>query len=344
MASKSMKVLQIVAPQQIEMIEMAVPEPQGRQVRLKRFGIVTCNAFDMHIYNGKPYPDEFGTITFPQVPGYPGHEWVAVVDKVGPEVNLLKVGDWVCGPGGRGEDGPYPGGPGGYAPYSTMHETRLIKVPQMEVPKLAPFEMATCVAANALPLKQINAIAGRKAGVMGLGPAGIIAAQWLRAEGATQVIGLDVDARRREYALAKGIVDRAINPIGEDGKALPFRNRDSRGAPEIEIGMDCAGVGAAISYLMDHTRYLVSLFAVQHDPVEYRGWGLGHHSGLIVYGAGSRTFEVGEYAQSVVASNKVDLSLTISHTMRLDEYPKALELIRTQQALKVMFTFDERDW
>lgn len=344
MASPTMKVLQIVAPYQIEMIEMPVPEPQGRQVRVKRMGIVTCNAYDLHIYTGKPYPFESGTISFPQEPGYPGHEWVAMIDKVGPETSLLKVGDWVCLPGGRGKSGPHPDGPGGYAPYTVIHETQLIKVPPMEISKLAPFEMATCVAANMLPLKQMDVIRGKKAGVAGLGPAGIITAQWFKAEGATQVIGIDVDAKRREYALSKGIVDRAVNPIGDDGKSLPFRDGGSRGKPEIEISMDCAGAGAAISYLMDHTTNLVSLFAVQHDVFEYRGWGLGHHLGLHVFGAGTRTFEVSEYAHTVVTGSNLDLSLTISHTMRLDDYPKALELIQTQQALKVLFTFDERDW
>ena len=63
----------------------------------------------------------------PYPPGGRGHEWVETVDKLGPSVTQLKIGDWVCLPGYRGEGRcVYPMG---YAPYSVCHETRLVKVP-----------------------------------------------------------------------------------------------------------------------------------------------------------------------------------------------------------------------
>jgi threonine dehydrogenase-like Zn-dependent dehydrogenase len=213
----------------------------------------------------------------------------------------------------------------------------------MDVAKLAPVEMASCVAANMIDLAAINAIRGKRVGVMGLGPAGIIAAQMMRAEGAAEIIGLDIDERRRSYALAKGIVNRAINPAGEDGKALPFRAREDRNAL-IEIGIDCAGFPAALQYLMDHTRDIVTIFALQHGPVSFMGRPPGHHAALKLFGYPGRDFACGNYAARAVAKGEVDLSLTISHTMRLEEYGRAMQLIETQQALKVMFTFDERDW
>ena len=336
----TMKVLQIVGTERVEMIEMPVPEPRGRQVRIKRLGIVTCNAYDLHIYLGQSYPNEGTAVNFPYDPGGPGHEWVGIIDQVGPETSLLKEGDWVCLPGGRGEDGPYPGGPGGYAPYSVLHETRLIKVPPKEIPKLAPFEMATCMAANMIDLRAMHAIEGKRTAVIGLGPAGIIGAQMLRAEGAAQVIGLDLDAKRREYALSKGIVDLAINPAGEDGKSLPLRRRGGPNAV-IETSVDCAGAPAAIRYLLEHTQNVVTLFAVQHGPVAFDRSVIG---GLKIHGHPGRDFESAEYALDMVANDRIDLSLTISHTMRLEQYPAALELIKSQQSLKVLFTFDERDW
>jgi len=338
--AKTMRVLQIVGPERIEMIEMPVPEPQGRQVLIRRLGIVTCNAYDLHIYLGKSYPNEGATVDFPYPPGGPGHEWVGIIDKAGPETSLLKEGDWVCIPGGRGEKDPYPSGPAGYAPYSVLHETCLVKVPPKPIPQLAPFEMATCLAANMVDLVAMNAIRGKKTAVIGLGPAGIIGAQMLRAEGAAEVIGLDLDEKRREYALSKGIVDRAINPIGEDGKSLPLRKRGDPN-PVIETSLDCAGAPAAINYLIKHTRDLVALFAVQHGPAQFDRASI---SGLKICGYPGRDFQSAEYALDMVANDRIDLSLTISHTMRLEHYPEALELIRSQQSLKVLFTFDESDW
>ncbi|MBM3188809.1 MAG: hypothetical protein FJZ90_08825 [Chloroflexi bacterium] len=342
----SMKVLQITAPGKFTFIDMPIPHTNNAHLGLvlvKRLGIVTCNAFDLHIFEGKPYPDEKGTITFPYPPGGPGHEWVGVVEEVGPGVKDMQVGDWVCMPGGRGERG-YSGPAGGYAPYTLCHARMLVKVPAgLDIAKLAPLEMASCVAATMLDLKKLDVVKGRRTAVTGLGPAGIIAAQMLRAEGASEVVGIEVDQRRRDYALSKGVVDRAINPIGEDGKSLPFRRRGDPSSA-IETAVDCAGAPAAIEYLMDHTRDIVSLFAVQHGPVEFRGWGLGHHQGLWLLGYRGRTYECGDYAAKLIADGAMDLSLTVSHTMRLEDYDKAVQLIKSQEALKVMFTFDERDW
>lgn len=335
-----MKVLQITGKEQFEFIRMPVPEPEEGEVLIKRLGIVTCNAFDLHIYQGKPFPNRHGTLTFPYPPGGPGHEWVGEVVELGTGVTKLNIGDWVCGPGGRGEGrSTYPGG---YGPYSVCNETRLVKVPKgMEPAKLASIEMATCVAACILDLKAMKAIEGKKTGVIGLGPAGLIAVQMLKAEGAAEIIGLDIDEKRREYAVSSGQVDCAINPLGEDGRNLPLRrNRNAA----IETGMDCAGAPAAIEYLLDHTRNIVILFATAHGPVEFEGGAAGRHGGLKLHGCAGRDFESGEYAVRRVANGDIDLSLLVSHRMRLEEYDKAMELIKSQQALKVLFMFDERDW
>jgi threonine dehydrogenase-like Zn-dependent dehydrogenase len=337
-----MQALQITGVEQFEFVEMPVPEPRGEQVLVQRLGIVTCNAFDLHIFTGKPYPNESAEVVFPYPPGHPGHEWVGEVVELGPGVTQLQVGDWVCTPGGRGRGGAYPDGPGGYAPYSVYHESRLIVVPKgMDVAKLAPVEMASCVAANMLDLKAMNAIEGKRAGVIGLGPAGLIAAQMLRAEGAAEVIGFEVNAGRREHALSTGVVDRAIDPTSEEGQSVPLRRQPGA---IMDISVDCAGAPAAITYLMDHTEELVSLFAVQHGPVQFEGWPPGRHMSLKLLGYPGRDFECGDYVVRRVASDYIDLSLCVSHTMRLDEYARAVGLIKSQKSLKVMFEFDERDW
>jgi threonine dehydrogenase-like Zn-dependent dehydrogenase len=333
-----MKVLQITGKEQFEFITMPVPEPEYREVRIKRLGIVTCNAYDLNIYQGKPYPNINGTLTFPYPPGGPGHEWVGVVDKLGPGVTQFSIGDWVCLPGGRGEGrGMYPMG---YAPYSVCHETCLIKVPAgMDIAKLAPFEMATCMAANIIDLKAMKAIEGKRVAVMGLGPAGLIGAQMLKAEGAAEVIGMDIDKGRREYAVSSGLVNRSIGPPGDDGKNLPLRP-----STPIDTGIDCAGRPAAIEYLIDHTKDIVSFFAVQLGPFEFKGGTMERHEGLNLRRHPGRNFECGEYTLEVIANSKIDLSLVISHKMRLEDYDKAMKLIKSHQALKVLFTFDERDW
>jgi threonine dehydrogenase-like Zn-dependent dehydrogenase len=174
---------------------------------------------------------------------------------------------------------------------------------------------------------------------MGLGPAGLIGAQMLKAEGAAEVIGMDIDKGRREYAVSSGLVNRSIGPPGDDGKNLPLRP-----STPIDTGIDCAGRPAAIEYLIDHTKDIVSFFAVQLGPFEFKGGTMERHEGLNLRRHPGRNFECGEYTLEVIANSKIDLSLVISHKMRLEDYDKAMKLIKSHQALKVLFTFDERDW
>ena len=66
--------------------------------------------------------------------------------------------------------------------------------------------------------------------------------------------------------------------------------------------------------------------------------------GLKLLAHQGRDVACGDYAVRRVAGGYIDLSLTVSHTMRLEAYDKAVRMIGAQQSLKVMFEFDERDW
>jgi threonine dehydrogenase-like Zn-dependent dehydrogenase len=123
----------------------------------------------------------------------------------------------------------------------------------------------------------------------------------------------------------------------------PFR-RPHDPDPVIEPGIDCAGASAEIEYLMDHTRGVVILFAVQRGPVRSMERPPGHYRGLILRGYPDRDHASGEDAVRAIANGDIDLSPVVGHRMRLEEYDRSLELIGSQQALKVLFTFDERDW
>lgn len=334
-AQKSMRVLQITGVRHSEMIDMPVPEPKEAEVLVKVLAVVTCNNYALHIWQGRPMFETTEQVVFPQPPGFPGHEWVGEVLELGPEATQFQVGDWICPGGKRGGKGrSYPAA---YAQYRVV--TAGIKVPKrMDLRKLAPIGMAGEVSATILGLKAINAIEGKRAGVSGLGPAGLIAAQMLRAEGAEEIIGIEISPPRREHALSSGVVDRVIDPLSEEGRALPVRGGVRSGRHgAIDVAIDCAGPRASVQYLMDHTEDIVSLFAVQHEPYAFEGWFIGLHQGLKLFGNPAGTEGCGPYAVRKVRNGSIDLSLTVSHTMSLEEFDKALELIESHQALKVMF-------
>jgi threonine dehydrogenase-like Zn-dependent dehydrogenase len=331
-----MRVLQITDIRHFEIIDMPVPEPKETGVLVKVLAVVTCNNYALHIWQGRPMFETTEHLVFPQPPGFPGHEWVGEVLEVGPEVTQLQVGDWIV-PGPTGEGRMEPGG--AYTQYLVTDETRCLKVPKgMDLRKLAPIQMAWDVSRNVLELKAINAIEGKRAGVSGLGPAGLIAAQMLRAEGAEEVIGIEISKPRRDHALSSGVVDRVIDPLSEEGRALPVRSGVRSGRHgAIDVAIDCAGPRASVQYLMDHTEDIVSLFAVQHEPYSFEGWFIGLHQGLRLFGHPGNRERCGPYAVRRVRNGSVDLSLVVSHTMCLEQYDKALELIESHQALKVMF-------
>lgn len=115
-------------------------------------------------------------------------------------------------------------------------------------------------------------------------------------------------------------------------------NDPDDGIVEVEV------TGQGVPYLMDHTKDIVGFFAVQLGLFEFKEGAMERHEGLHLRRHPGRNFECGEYTRKIISEGKIDLSLAVSHRMRLKEYDKAMELIKSHQALKVLFTFDERDW
>jgi threonine dehydrogenase-like Zn-dependent dehydrogenase len=76
--------------------------------------------------------------------------------------------------------------------------------------------------------------------VTGLGPVGLAAAMLGRALGATQVLGVDAVAERRELATRLALVDAAIAP--DDG---PDAVREMTAGAGFEATIDCSGAAAA---------------------------------------------------------------------------------------------------
>jgi len=87
---------------------------------------------------------------------------------------------------------------------------------------------------------------------------------------------------------------------------------------------------------MDHTRDFVALFGVQREDYVYgavhcRGPGLklcgypGHHK------------DAARYALEQICAGALDLSLLVTHRLPLEEYDRAVQLLKAQKAIKVCF-------
>lgn len=316
--SDTMKTLIIREAGRAEVVRVPIPRPGPGQALVRVAAVTTCPQWDLHIYAGQPMFAHQHEVPFPYPPGQPGHEMTGTVAEAGPGC-LLTPGTAVCAWKDPGHHRP-----GCYAEYVVMEEEHLLPVPA-DIPyaRLASLELAMCVASSILRLKSFTGIAGKRCIVNGLGPAGLIALQMLAAEGAGELIGVDPNAARRESALRLG----AARGLPAGSEELP-RRTDPEAA---ELAVDCVGYPQAVAYAMDRTREAVALFAVQREDYTLR------HPGLTVVGYPGHHRAAADYALRLVRDGLLDLSPLITRELPLERYAEAVELLRSQQAIKIAF-------
>ena len=189
--------------------------------------------------------------------------------------------------------------------------------------------VAMCVGATFLMLREMDAVRGRRFGVMGLGPAGLIAAQMARAEGASEIFGFDLAPARRELARTLG-VDAAYDSRDDVSSLFPVRPQ----RPALDCGVDCIGAKATVEFLMDRTADVVALFGVQREDYSYS---LRHYSGLRLCGYRGHSREAAEYAVGLIERGVLTLAPLVTHHLPLERYAEGIDLLEKQQAIKVCF-------
>lgn len=320
-----MKALQIMAPGRAEVVDIPMPQPAPGEVLVRVSLVNTCPQWDLHLDAGEPMFVGH-TIPYPYTPGQPGHEMTGVVAGLGEGVTSFRIGQRVAAWRDAGHDRQ-----GCYAEYVCHNADHLLPVPDsVDDRGIASLELAMCLAVSVLPLKKLDAIAGKRAAVNGLGPAGLIAAQMLRAEGAVSVVGIEPNPKRRDFAIGFA-VDEALDPNDPaTDQRLPGRIGRSAG---VDVAIDCVGYPNATRYLMDRTGSYVALFAVQRHDYTYA---LGH-AGLTVIGYEGHYKAAAEYALGLIAAGKVDLRPLITVELPLERYAEGLALLRRQEAIKIGF-------
>lgn len=324
-----MKILQVTAPREFKILEAPLPEPGAGEVRMRIEAVTTCPQWDLHLRHNEPMFVGHKFV-YPYAPGQPGHEANGRIDAVGPGVTGLAKGDRVSAWRDAGHHIP-----GCYAQFVVHKADNVIKVPEgPPAEALAPVELAMCVGTVFRMLRDMKAIAGRNVGVTGLGPAGLIAVQMARAEGATKVYGFDMVAGRRELALKVG-ADGCFDPAAlaalpaSDAREFPVRPDTGR----LETSIDCVGAKASVSFLMERTSDVVALFGVQREDFIYSP----RHGNLRLCGYRGHSRESAEYAVGLIAAGKLSLAPLVTHRLPLERYGEAVDLLERQQAVKVCF-------
>jgi 2-desacetyl-2-hydroxyethyl bacteriochlorophyllide A dehydrogenase len=170
---RTMRAARIVAPRQVEIDEIAVPEPGAGEVRIQVDGCGVCGS-NLPMWRGRPW------FHYPIEPGAPGHEGWGRVDQVGAQVDGVRPGERVAFLSSRA-----------YAEYDIARADSLVRVPS--ITEIFPGEALGC-AMNIFCRCGIEP--GQTVAVVGIGFLGALLIQLAVAAGA-QVLAIS----RRPFAL-----------------------------------------------------------------------------------------------------------------------------------------------
>jgi L-iditol 2-dehydrogenase len=178
------------APDQLTLLDLPLPEPQPRQVRIRTIACGIC-ATDLEMIAG------WERTRFPAIPG---HEWSGVVDAVGIAVDPALIGQR-CVAENVLADGGEVGfeHPGGYGAYFLTEARNLRLLPPEFPPSVAVLvePLAVCVRA----LRRLNLREQHTALISGDGSIGLLTLMLLRHAGVEQIAM--IGGRTGRLALAR---------------------------------------------------------------------------------------------------------------------------------------------
>ncbi len=317
-----MKAIQIVAPGSASIIDVPVPELADNEVMVKVNACVTCPHWDMSLFRGVDIFERPGHPKYPIPPGYPGHEMAGEVTAVGKQVAKLKVGDRVCTLVTAGEDVP-----GFYCEYINRPENEVARLPDnTSFETGASMEMSRHVRSHIKPL----VVDGLRAGVVGLGPAGLIALQMLKAMGAREVVAIDVQPARLELAKQLGATETINSSLPGDIERLA--------AAPLQASADCSGAAAGLQVALDYTRGPVAIFGVVHGDAIFstRHW---LHGTYIVKREGPDEADT-DFVLNLWHQKKLDTQCLISARLPFSEYAAGVKMLMDRQAIRVCYRPD----
>ena len=240
-----MKAVNFPGKGQVEFCDLPDPEPGSGEVVIRVRASGLCHT-DIEIMRGN-----YGTSAFPVVPG---HEFAGEIVGIGPEVSGLNLGDCVvvdpnfeCGTcqacrrgwahlcNSLGAYGVTVNG--GFAEMCTVRAGAVYPIGDMGYSLAALAEPMGCV------LNGLSPLAGRvieRAVIFGAGPMGLLMGLALRNRGTDEVIVVDIDERRLQFAGNSGLTPLLAGP-----------DTDDKLRQACDLSVDATGVPAVAASLVD---------------------------------------------------------------------------------------------
>lgn len=342
-----MKAVQIVKPNQLEIIDMEKPQiDQENNVLVRMLASGICGS-DVGIYHGTN-----AAATYPRVIG---HEIVGVVEEVGPGATKVKVGDRViidqvtaCGHCYACRKGrPNVCGnlkvrgvhiDGGYREYMAVPDKDCYLVPDCLTDEEAVMIEPTTIAVQCCSRAQLES--EDTVMIIGCGALGSSILRIVKLYNPKAIIVSDIDDAKLNEALANGAT-YAINSLKEDVPARAHELTDGYG-PTVTIDAACVkgslltalqatgNAGRVITMGFSVAPTEVNQFVITSKELDVRGSRLQN-----------RKFQqVIDY----INEGKIDLRGSISHTFPFEEAQKAFDFVdsRDPSIRKIVLTFPKK--
>jgi threonine 3-dehydrogenase len=329
----------------MEMREMPVPEIGATDVLVAVETASVCGT-DLHIYHWDAWAQ--ARIKPPYIPG---HEFCGTVAAVGELVTNVKVGDFVsaemhvaCGQCLQCRSGQAHvcrfvkilgvDADGAFADYVRIPASNIWKL-DASIPR--DFGSLFDPFGNAVHTVLSGAIAGQTVAVTGCGPIGLFSIAVAKACGAARIFAIEPNAQRRELARTLG-ASVLLDPAD---KTMEQQLLDATDGNGVDVLLEMSGHPAAIAQGLRLLRMggRASLLGIPAKPVE-----LDLANALIFKGAtmhginGRKMYETWYQAEALIRDSGIDLSPVITHRLPLAEFDRAMQLLESGEASKILLT------
>lgn len=170
-------------------------------------------------------------------------------------------------------------------------------------------------------------VAGKKVLIMGLGPTGLCAGAVAWAHGAKEVVGVNNEPYRRDLALKSGWFDRVLDivDIGENNS--------------FDVVLEMSGNRLGIQEAFDAVRIAGTIiaFGIPRENITI-DWGkyLIDKELTILSVFGRQLWRTWHQTTKLLKSGKIDLSKTITHRFKLEDFEKAMSVMKSRKCGKVI--------
>lgn len=304
---------------------------------------------DLHLLHGRIPGMRAGSVI--------GHEFVGVIEQVGPTVTAFAVGDRVvgsfliacgaCGACARGEfnvcDQMWALGYGMFTGDLDGCQAELVRIPGADL-NLHAVDAALSdeqaifagdiLSTGAYICARSNIRPGDAVAIIGAGPVGIFTLLNARAYNPSRVFVIDQDAERLAFAASLGA--EPVN-MAEVNPTMAVQNATGdRGA---DVVIDCVGAPPAFQSALDMVRMggTIGVIGVYTEPSFDYPLGEVWRRGVTIVNGGTCNVQAhwGDVLQRV-KDGLYDPTIIISHTLPLEDAVKGYELFESREAQKVI--------